>query len=92
MIMLSHVQELTFVKISWNYEPCTYINVIVAISIYIIRDTSLKLLHMFGIFMNICTELLRSAVAQCEVLDSRLRDCKFQPHGCHCVVSLSKTH
>ena len=26
------------------------------------------------------------------VLDLRLRDCRFEPHRCHCVVSLSKTH
>ena len=26
------------------------------------------------------------------VLVSRLRDCRFEPHQCHCVVSLSKTH
>ena len=26
------------------------------------------------------------------VLDSRPRGCVFEPHECHCVVSLSKTH
>ena len=26
------------------------------------------------------------------VLDLRLRGCRFEPHRCHCVVSLSKTH
>ena len=26
------------------------------------------------------------------VLDSRTRGCGFEPHRCHCVVSLSKTH
>ena len=26
------------------------------------------------------------------VLDTRLRGCSFEPHRCHCVMSLSKTH
>ena len=26
------------------------------------------------------------------VLDSRPRGCRFEPHRCHCVVSLSKTN
>ena len=28
----------------------------------------------------------------CRVLDLRLRGRRFEPHWCHCVVSLSKTH
>ena len=31
-----------------------------------------------------------SAVAQWRVLDSRPRGRRFEPHQCHCVVSLSK--
>ena len=26
------------------------------------------------------------------VLESRPKGCRFEPHQCHCVVSLSKTH
>ena len=48
------------------------------------------LIEIEGLGVRASSEALHlgSAVAQC----LRLRDCRFEPHRCHCVVSLSKTH
>ena len=49
-------------------------------------------LHMIFFIIFGLVILFWSAVAQCRVLDSRPEGCGFEPHRCHCVLSLSKTH
>ena len=55
--------------------------------------------HFIGI-STVCKDKKKNSQQKCKgaqwlssrVLDLRPRDCRFEPHRCHCVVSLSKTH
>ena len=43
-------------------------------------------------FSDFCYVSFRAQWLSGRVLNLRLRGCGFEPHRCHCVVSLSMTH